>query len=395
MLRKVAAISLLSFSCSSIAVVSCIATSHLLYSYRKLGPFDFNAIIRAMCHSDGAFYVTIAERGYDYNENEASIVAFFPGYPLIVRQFTALIGVPAPTAAVAVGNLFLLIATFFLSAYCLARPRPTPLLQTLVAFSTFPTTFFFHMAYSESLFLCLAILFMLGIASRWKPWVVALISGAATGVRPVGVALLVPLAMYLVAKDKSFTYSNLRKGAVMLLGAWGLVAFMGYQYYEFGDGLAFAKTQRFHRARPDVGTADKIFAIASWEPLWSVYDPGSPGYWGNIIDVDNRLLSLSFANPIIYLSIVICVAVGAWKEWLTYYEVALAVGLLGIPYLTRSYEMCMLSQGRFAALCFPVYIVIGQLLKRLKPGYALSVIAIFAAYFCVYAMLFATGYLLI
>jgi hypothetical protein len=366
-----------------------------LYSYRKLGPFDFNAMIRAMCHSDGAFYVAIADSGYDYSENVASIVAFFPGYPLIVRYVSAIIGMPAATTAVVVANLFLLIATFLLSAYCLRRPKPTPLLQTLVIFAAFPTTFFFHMAYSESLFLCLAILFMLGIASHWRPWLVAIVAGAATGVRPVGVALLVPLAMYLSATNASFTYSTLRKGAVMLLGTWGLVAYMSYQYLEFGDALAFAKTQRFHRAHPDVGTADKIFAIASWEPLWSVYELGSPGYWGNIIDVDNRILSLSFANPIIYLTVAICVAIGAWKKWLTYYEVALAVGLLAIPYVTRSYEMCMLSQGRFAAVCFPVYIVVGQFLMRLKAGYAISVLAILAAYFCVYAMLFATGYLLI
>ena len=89
-------------------------------------------------------------------------------------------------------------------------------------------------------------------------------------------------------------------------------------------------------------------------------------------------------------------AIGRFRRrWLTSYQILLAVRLLAIPYVTRAYEFTMQSQGRFAAVVFPVYIVLGQLLARLPTAVAVALLALSGFLMAAYAALFATGHALI
>ena len=85
------------------------------------------------------------------------------------------------------------------------------------------------------------------------------------------------------------------------------------------------------------------------------------------------------------------VAVGAWKRWLSTPEVLLSVGLLAIPYFTRAYEMCMESQGRFAAVVVPAYIVLGRLLAALPRPLAWLALAVSAVGLGFFASRYAAG----
>ena len=68
--------------------------------------------------------------------------------------------------------------------------------------------------------------------------------------------------------------------------------------------------------------------------------------------------------------------------------------LLLIPYLTRAYEMNMASSARFAAVVFPVYVVIGEGLARLPPIVSTALLAISAFFLGAFSALFAGGYLI-
>jgi hypothetical protein len=85
--------------------------------------------------------------------------------------------------------------------------------------------------------------------------------------------------------------------------------------------------------------------------------------------------------------------VGARKRWLSSCEVALAAALLFIPYVTRSYEMCMVSGARFAAVVVPTYLVLGPLLARLPRGIAVLVLVASGALLAIYSGKFALGLL--
>jgi hypothetical protein len=168
---------------------------------------------------------------------------------------------------------------------------------------------------------------------------------------------------------------------------------MGYLYAEFGDPLAFAVAQYNWRVRPAVPLGQRLLDLAMLEPVLSVYDSGSPGYWGRVAP-ESPLLSLPFANPIYLIGAAVLLAVGGLKRWLNRCELWLGAGLLLIPYATRGHEMCLASAGRFACVAFPCYLVAAQLLCRL--GYAaVAVLAVAAALLGAYAALFAAGYRLI
>jgi hypothetical protein len=120
---------------------------------------------------------------------------------------------------------------------------------------------------------------------------------------------------------------------------------------------------------------DKIIALMTFEPLWSVYVPRSDAYWANTVKSIEAPFNLQAANPVYFLIAVALVAYGAWRRWLNVYEVILSAGLILIPYETRAYEMCMASQGRFMAAVFPTYIVMGHLLCRIPSPWTSLVIA--------------------
>ena len=175
----------------------------------------------------------------------------------------------------------------------------------------------------------------------------------------------------------------------------GLIAYMAYQYAAFDDGLAFVRTQEHWCRREGVSTGEKVQALLSYEPIWSVYDPGDWGYWRRQDSKLPAAVSLSFANPIYFLLGGALLVIGVWKRWLNGRESLLGVLLLLIPYVTRSYEMCMLSQGRFIAANFLIYLVMGRLLNRIPGPVAAFVLCVAAVYLEVYAGQFAAGYLLI
>jgi len=121
----------------------------------------------------------------------------------------------------------------------------------------------------------------------------------------------------------------------------------------------------------------------------------SPGYVRHTTDLAAALLRLQFANPLFFLLAAALVGLVAWKNWLTRYEISLSVGLLPIPYVTRAYEMCMQSQGRYAAAAFPIYMVMGNLLSRSPKAVVAVVFNLFTVYLAIYSAMLAAGYALL
>jgi hypothetical protein len=368
---------------------------------------------QAFARWDGVWYTRITNEGYFYDPEDRSSVAFFPLYPILGKAVSTLTTLPADIALLIVAHAFLLGCFILLHAYVASRthagagpyreehgnpPRqPTLAAHTLLAFAFWPTTFFFRMAYAESLFVFLCMLALYGIKRGWRPWVIALVCGAATATRPVGVALLLPLAWYLWTerlRNRHDFGAILKSGLLCALACGGLLAYMAYQQAAFGDALAFAKTQK-HWTMGDAPSGNKLLALFTLEPIWSVYVPDSPGYWAKKVPTIEPLFNLQAANPIYFLIAVGLVAYGAWRRWLNVYEVLLSIGLIAIPYVTRSYEMCMASQGRFVAAVFPMYIVMGELLRRIPDPWSTLVVAPSAFLLGIYAALFAAGFVLI
>ncbi len=219
-----------------------------------------SGFFRSLCAWDGVWYAEIAEKGYSFDPNASSSVAFFPVYPLTARLVMNTTGWD-PSIALPVVSFVALLAAWCLFYLYLLERRPEPddrgegseSQWALLSFGLWPTTMFFRVGYSESVFLVYLLAFLVGIQRRWPIVLVALIAGLATGARAVGVATSLPLLAYAWSKTTPGRLSpaNLIKCVACLpLGFWGLGAWMSYLHFEFGDAMAFMKTQQHWRLAP-------------------------------------------------------------------------------------------------------------------------------------------------
>jgi len=401
------------FSASLAAVVLAVALGQeFLLNLPDHPSSQKTGIIGGMVAWDGEWFVRIATEGYYYSPTRMSSIVFFPACPLLARGLMRLTGLPADVSLIIVSNSFLLAAFILLERYVRDR-RLTPdrgdvATYTLWAMALFPSTFYFRMGYTESLLVFLMILAMYGMRRNWPLVVIALIIGAATATRAVGVALLAPFALHLwnrsgsdgsnpdnassVVEGDSHVRQHspgsprldwrkraprfvMRGLLLMPLACWGLVMFMGYQLWAFGDPLVFAKGQvAWHDRSVPETRLDRVADLITLEPIVAVYTPESPCYWGKRAPRNDALLNMNFANPIFFLGTLILVLVGRKKRWLDQPELVLSVLLLAIPYISQSNRMGMTSQARYASVVFPAYIVMGHLLAhlpKLVSGYLL------------------------
>ncbi len=313
-----------------------------------------------------------------------------------------MIALPVEGALLVVAHGCLFGTFLALQAYCARRNTEMSWRAQwycLLAVALFPTTFFFRAAYSESLFILLVGLFLLGIARHWPLEVLAGIAGLATATRGPGVALTLPLVVYAWRRLEGRTF--VKRGALVaglaMLSCWGLLAFMAYQWVEFGDPLAFAKVQYYwvFRDGPYASLGEKVEAMGTLKPIWSVYLPSDLGYWRRFDSECWPIVSLQFANPIYFVGTIGLLVVGWRKRWLNQYELLLSAGLLAIPYVSKSYDSAMSSFGRFSAVVLPAYVVIGETLARLPRWLSIVILAAFGLLLCVYSALFGAGYLFI
>jgi hypothetical protein len=262
----------------------------------------------------------------------------------------------------------------------------------VAAFVFFPPTLFFHMAYSESLFFFLAVAVLLGMEERWPLGVIGLLVGLATAARPVGVALLPVLALYLWRNADGIKAFLVRSIVILPLGCAGLLAYMAFQWWAFSEPLAFAKTQDHWRAYPRGTALEQFQALVQFEPIWGVFDPSSARYRGRLDLHEDPLHSMVFLNPIVFCLAVLTIAIGVKAKWLNGYEILLACGLLLIPYVTRAYDNSMLAMARFVAAAVPCYLVWGRM-ALLLPAFARSFPVAIGVYFlAIFAAMFAAGY---
>lgn len=335
---------------------------------------------------DGGWYKWIAANGYQYDPTQASSVAFFPLFPLLGAGVMRLSGLEATWALLIVSHICLAAAFVVAAVYVRGRRPPpdrTAISFTLLALGLMPATFFFRMTYSESVFLLLTLLFLLGIQRNW-PWpAVSLIAGLATASRPVGVGLLLPLLIYIWHRSPGRRTFLTRAVLSTPLACCGLLAYAAFLYAQFGDPLVFAKTQ-IHWGRTAPSLSAKLLALLSYQPIWEIFLWQPAAGWS--------VFAWEQVNPVYFAASGLLILSGACQGRLNVYETALAAMLLFIPYLTRGYEMNMASSARFAAVVFPVYLILGEWLARLPPALSATLLGLSTFFLGAFSALFAGGY---
>jgi len=251
-----------------------------------------------------------------------------------------------------------------------------------------------RMGYSESLLMFLMLLVFIGINSNWPVWLVVLLAGASTAVRPVGIALA-PVAIRYAALRLGETRWQRTMIAFVAVPfvSWGLMSYVCFQWLSFDDGLAFAKTQVHWRMRDGVPLAERLTDLITLEPIRSTYDATCDCFWGRKMAVHMPAWSsIEFFNPLVFVAFGSVLIMAFFARAISVDEAILAAGLMLIPYLTKSHENCMLSQARFASVVFPVYFALGHFLNRVPYWIVALGTGILGYFLGMFAGLFAASY---
>lgn len=344
---------------------------------------------------DGGWYRRILLDGYSYSATGESTFAFFPAYPLIARAVASVTRCGPDWALLLTSHGCLVAALIVFYRYARLRSGEDSTAQLAVVSAVLvPTTFFFRVAYAESLLLLVGVLVLFGIERGWRvPWLAALV-GLGTAARPSGGALLFPLAVFVLRAKEGGARRYERLGW-LVVGCWGIAAFVAFAWASAGDPIAFVHAQAKWHVRPNVPLAEKVFAVLTFGAVRGVYTRGTPYYFGNYLNMGPPVFNLYFANSIYFAATILAIAIGAVKRWLNRYEIALGVALVAIPYLAHNYETSMMATGRYMTTVVPTYLVLGHLLRRLPVGVTIAVAALSAFMLGAYAALFGMAYWLI
>ncbi len=335
----------------------------------------FYTLWQSWNHWDTGWYLNIAANGYPQIQS----TAFFPLYPLLIRGLTFFIhNSLIPSLIISnVSGLVMLIVFYQLVQEDFDREQAQ---RTILYISLFPTAISFLVAYTESLFLCLA-LFSFYQMRNGQWWIAGLFGFFATLTRSAGVLLLLPFC-YEYLRQHTFQLKKLRFDALaIVLFPAGIAAFSTYCYKTLGDPLAFSHAQinwNHYLAAPWIGIVGSIQAITNSKGILSY------------ISITNFI---NVMPDLFILVLVILSIVGPWRfkrDYWAYTIIGIMFYIFPQLFPAHSTEYPIQSMARYMLAVFPAFIVLATLGKHRIVHYSYLLTA--GASFISFLILFLMGH---
>jgi hypothetical protein len=292
---------------------------------------------------DGGWYGSIVRDGYWYKPGKQSPVAFFPGYPMLVRAVSA-VGLNRWVAATLVTLVCGIAAVLIFSRWSkLVSPASSDLATWLLIF--YPFSFFLYgIVYSDALFLLLAVGAFFCV-EKGRPGWAGIIGALATATRPIAPALVLGLWLRHLELRRRAGASFRATDLLPLVAALGLVAYMGFLEVRFDDELAFAHVQ----------------GAPGWDQA-----PG-PRTWFKLTLFESlsKVSIFGAARLLIHaaLTLAALALVPATKRVLGWGYAVYVAAAVGIPAIgSKDFH----GLGRYLIAAFPLFVVIATLLAN-KP----------------------------
>ena len=333
-------------------VITCLAVLFVIPDFSwKVVPI--NTLWQSWYRWDSVHYSYLAMHGY----TDWWRTVFFPLFPLLERYVALVVGDPFIAGLVIsnVAGLGMLIVLYRLVEEDFDSERAY---RTALYLSVFPTAFFFAAAYTESLFLLLALLsFYCMRQGNW--WLAGVFGFFATLTRSTGLLLLLPFC-YEYLRQHQFKLKTIHFdvfGGTLIGAALGL--FMLYCYHRFHSFFPFTRAEHFMWSRdpqsPWFIIKNVIAGIAQSNGLLSFHA------LRNIIDASQILL---------ILVLIILAVVGPWRFprrlWVyAIYAIVLFVVLQTSPVRVNPIRgpFPLQSFPRYMLEVFPAFIVLAGLGK--------------------------------
>ncbi len=329
---------------------------------------------------DSGWYHEIASKGYSFVAGEQSSVAFFPAYPLVVRG-AQVVADDTYVAGILVTLLAGIAVAALLAVWLRSRLSPPAAWAALLAFLLYPYAFYLYgVVYADALFIA-ALLGAFLLLEMDRPLLAGLAGAVATAARPLGVVLVVGLAVRALERRGAIRLTGRRIGvdwsrarradAGVLVAGLGLVGWCLYLWVRFDDPFAFATAQSaWHQgAGPETWLKFQFFR--------DVADLSSPRAW-----------ILFMAHPVLTVAAA-CLVPRVFRRFGPGYGVytALLIGLSALS--TKNF----FGMARYLLAAFPVFAVLGELLAE-RPGFRRVLLPASGVGLVVLTAVFGTGYYL-
>lgn len=311
---------------------------------------------------DALQYLKIAEKGYTAVGDDRFLIVFFPFYPLLVSVFSLLTGNYLVAAFFVTAIASIALGLVFRELVKLDHSETIAQLSVLFLF-IFPTSYFLHIPYTESLFLSLTIGAFL--AARKRAWLIAGILGGLACMTRINGLVLLPALGFEVWQEHRETKTLSSKWFFLLLIPVGFAVYLILNYAVAGDPLIFMTYQREHWYR---------YFRWPWE-----------GIWETIKRVDNPKTidaHMTGIQELLFVVIGLAALLIGWKKLRNSYRAWMLLNWL--LFVSTSF---VLSVPRYTLTLFPIFILMAIAARRywslnvLFMAWSLLFLAVFAIQF--------------
>jgi len=283
---------------------------------------------------DGAHYLILSQQGYQAGSHSC---AFYPLWPAAIRATTFLTFGSPLIAGLLLANALSLAALWLF--YRLVEPHCGGQIakDALILLLASPGALFLSFPYTESLYLAIVLVFLLGLERQRYFWP-CLMAFLAPLAKAIGVFLVLPLAWHLFAQKKPLKYWFLLLAPIL-----GYAAYFGLMFAWTGNAFEGFEAQKAYPNSPSIRN------VFDWH--------GFSSACLNLQTLDGMMDSGLDRGFFILFLVLLPLMYRLNKTW---FLCSLPAGLM--PAMA-SYFM---SYRRYIAICFPVFIVLAQLLAKTK-----------------------------
>jgi hypothetical protein len=280
---------------------------------------------------------------------------FFPLFPLLVFVFDHLFKVNALTAGTILSNLFLMVSLYYVYGICKLKKIPEEYAQTAVLLLLiFPTSIFYAVPYTESLFLMLSAMSVF-YSMRGNYLAAFVLGGLSSVTRNVGF-INIAFTVGTILADRGFRRLERRDfklAGYLLLSMVPLTSFLVYMKILTNDFLAPLHEQSANWDRKATIPFSNYFHYLA-KPYFS-----GKGGW------ENGFISFWIINAVllVFLAYLIC----NWKKFredkhrLLFFIYGL--GLILIPFSSAEF---LQSMPRYVMVVFPFYVYLVEVFQKRK-----------------------------
>lgn len=284
---------------------------------------------------DAVQYLKIAQDGYVSAGDDRFLIVFFPLYPALVALLQLIVRDHLLSAFIVSGFASLAAALALRSLVRLDNSERTAQLAVVFLF-IFPTSYFLHIPYTESLFLALVIGSF--VAARKRAWVWAGVLGGLACLTRINGLILFPALVFEVWIEYRESAQFNKKWLFLILIPLGFSAYLALNYFVTGDALTFMTYQREHWYR---------YFRWPWEGIWETYkrvDLPKP--------VDAQMTGV---QEVLFVIIGAAATVFGWRHLRNSYRVWMVANWL--LFVSTSF---VLSVPRYTLSLFPLFILMAM-----------------------------------